>query len=48
MLKLIYGSKNKLVKIVKPDFQELLKVVAASFQNLPIDYSLSYLDTDGD
>lgn len=48
MIKLVYGSKNKIVKLDKPEFNCLQAVIKQSFPDVPFDYTLSYLDSDKD
>jgi PB1 domain len=48
MIKLVFGSKNKIIKLEKPTFQSLNSLIQQSFTDIPVDYSLSYLDTDKD
>jgi hypothetical protein len=48
MIKLVHGSKNKLIKLDKPAFPALQALIRNSFSNLPVDFTLSYLDQDKD
>lgn len=48
MLKLVFGSKNKIVKLEKPIFANLYALIKQSFSELPPDFTLSYLDLDKD
>ena len=48
MLKLVFGSKNKIVKLEKPVFAYLYALIKQSFAELPPDFTLSYLDLDKD
>lgn len=48
MLKLVFGSKNKIVKLEKPIFANLYTLIKQSFSELPPDFTLSYLDLDKD
>ncbi len=44
MIKLVFGSKNKIVKHDKRSFEQLRETIKANFPDVPADYSLSYLD----
>jgi hypothetical protein len=48
MIKLVYGSKNKIIKLDKPNFNSLCSLIKQSFPDAPVDYTLSYLDVDKD
>lgn len=48
MIKLVHGSKNKIVKLDKPNFNNLRALIKQSFPDVPLDYTLSYLDADKD
>lgn len=48
MIKLVYGTKNKIVKHQGKSFHELRTIITANFPEVPVDYSLSYLDEDKD
>jgi hypothetical protein len=44
MIKLVFGGKNKIVKHQNRTFQELRTIIKNNFPEVPVDYSLSYLD----
>jgi len=44
MIKLVYGGKNKIIKHQGKTFHELRAIISTNFPEVPIDYSLSYLD----
>lgn len=48
MIKLVFGSKNKIVKLDKSDFTTLRALIRQSFADVPVDYTLSYVDQDKD
>lgn len=48
MIKLVLGSKNKIVKLDKPTLSCLSALISQSFADLPADYSLSYIDAEKD
>ena len=48
MIKLVFGSKNKIVKLDKQDFTTLRTLIRQSFADVPVDYTLSYVDQDKD
>jgi hypothetical protein len=48
MIKLVYGSKNKIIKHEGRSFEQLREVIRSNFPEAPADYSLSYLDEDKD
>lgn len=48
MIKLVFGSKNKIVKLDKSDFTTLRALIRQSFTDVPVDYTLSYVDQDKD
>ena len=48
MIKLVYNSKNKIVKHERKTFEQLRNIIKNNFQEVPQDYSLSYLDEDND
>lgn len=48
MIKLVFGSKNKIVKLDKVEYKALQALIRQSFPDAPVDYTLSYLDQDRD
>lgn len=48
MIKLVFGSKNKIVKLERQDFSALRTLIRQSFSDVPSDYTLSYVDSDKD
>lgn len=48
MIKLVFGSKNKIIKHEKRSFEHLKDSIRLNFPEAPLDYSLSYLDEDKD
>ena len=48
MIKLAYGTKKKIVKLDKGNFNTLRGLIKQSFPEAPTDYILSYLDQDKD
>ena len=44
MIKLAYGTKKKIVKLDKGNFNTLRGLIKQSFPEAPTDYILSYLD----
>ena len=48
MIKLVFGSKNKIVKLDRQDFSALRALIRQSFADVPVDYTLSYVDSDKD
>ena len=44
MIKLVYQGKNKIVKHQGKTFHQLRDIIANNFPEVPVDYSLSYLD----
>lgn len=48
MIKLVFGSKNKIIKLDRHDFTALRALIRQSFSDVPVDYTLSYVDQDKD
>lgn len=44
MIKLVLGSKNKIIKRQSNSFIHLKQSIRINFPEAPLDYSLSYLD----
>lgn len=48
MIKLVFATKNKIIKHGARSFHQLREAIRTNFPEAPVDYSLSYLDEDKD
>jgi len=48
MIKLVLNSKNKIIKLERHNFEQLRQQIKHTFPEAPIDYVLSYIDSDKD